>query len=76
MAYNELLPNLGPACWLFFQGIRSWRAHARLSIEPELLLALIVTAADAYQRKQPRRITRERLHMPVASEPSAAQAVK
>jgi hypothetical protein len=45
----------------------------RGAIESELLLALIVTAADAYQRNQPRRITRERLHMPVASEPSAAQ---
>jgi hypothetical protein len=40
--------------------------------EPELLLALIVTAADAYQRKQPRRITRERLHLPVASDQARA----
>ncbi len=41
----------------------------RGAVEAELLWALIVVAADAYQRKQPRRdmIERERLHLPMAS---------
>jgi hypothetical protein len=38
----------------------------RGAVEDELLWALIVVAADAYQRKQPRHITRERLHLPMA----------